>query len=159
MIEVYLAGRMSGKTVEEAMAWRREFTSFFAESKYVGIHNPCYLLSEVLEPKEVLNERAPDIHHYFDGPASYQRDLWMIDKSHVVVANLVGDDWMSIGTLFELGYAKKAGKLIVAIAGKNDYARKHLFIENACTLVENIDDAIVHVANIATGAYDMGVRR
>lgn len=150
-IEVYLAGRMSGKTVKESMQWRRDFVEHFGESTSVLVHNPCYLLDESMDNNMLLSGNPPGNDHYFGGVASYQRDLWMVDKCDVVVANLTGDDWMSLGTIFELGYAKKAGKLIIAICKPGDYAANHLFVQNACTIVSSLSEAITHIENISEG--------
>jgi nucleoside 2-deoxyribosyltransferase len=151
MIEVYLAGRMTGKTVEEAMKWRREIVQHFGEDHYVHIHNPCYMLEEAMKKGEILDEKGPEGHHYFNGAASYQRDIWMLDRCDVVVANLKKDDWQSLGTVFELGYAKAMNKLIIVIAEPEDFASRHIFIRSACTVVGSVAEAIIHLENLSFG--------
>src|SRR5208337_2997607 len=59
---------------------------------------------------------------------TYRTDLDLIDHSHIVVANLLpmASGYQSIGTIFELGYARAKGKLIFAVADSK--RKEHPFI-------------------------------
>ena len=79
---IYLAGKMSGLSVEEMCRWRNEFKlKFKNHCEQEGIHNPFNIVSPTdfysFEEKKHKTER--EVMDY---------DLWIVKNSALIVVNL-----------------------------------------------------------------------
>ena len=112
---VYLAGPIRGV---EDYQWRKEFTERYGD------------LFHYLIPSDVVTTDWKKLREF--RPAAYmtyRTDLDMIDRCDTVIMNLLAhtkDNYPAVGTLFELGYARAKGKLILMVA--EDKLRSHPFI-------------------------------
>jgi nucleoside 2-deoxyribosyltransferase len=112
---IYLAGPIRDKNDYK---WRQTFTE-----KYGPQFN--YLI-----PSDVVTEDWAKLRQF--RPAAYmtyRTDLDLISRCDMVVMNLLPhtqDNYPAIGTLFELGYCRAQGKLILIVA--DDKLRSHPFI-------------------------------
>ena len=96
---IYLAGKMSGLSIEEMCRWRNEFKlKFKNRCKQELIHNPFRIVSPTdyysFEEKKHKTER--EVMDY---------DLWIVRNSKLIVVNL--DYPNSLGTAIELYEANK----------------------------------------------------
>lgn len=110
---VYTAGPLEGRNNEEAFGWRDKATKYL---KRFGIecYNPGW--------DTTLN----------DAKTITTLDFMMIDNSEAIIVNLscLGESLpTNTGTLIEIGYAKKAGKLIVGFSDKN-WMRENRFLRD-----------------------------
>lgn len=139
MITIYLAGKMSGISLEEAQGWRNEVMSRFRMSNgLVFFFDPTEGLGQYIKQNDKLTVLGPNLpQHLYSAMECFQRDLYMVDEADIVIANLKGDHWQSLGTIFEIGYAYSRGKRVIVIADPEDYAAKHPFITSHATIVNN----------------------
>jgi len=101
---VYLAGAIRGP---EDYVWRKQFVEEYKDELLFRI------------PSDLATLDVSKLRKF--GPAAYmtyRTDLDLIDRSDIVVANLLpmADGYPSIGTLFEIGYSRAKGKLIFIVA-------------------------------------------
>jgi len=111
--KIYTAGPLEGRNNEEAFSWRDKATEYL---KQFGIE--CYNPGE----DTTLN----------DAKTITTLDFMMIDNSEAILVNLtcLGEDRpTNTGTLIEIGYAVKAGKLIVGFSDV-DWQRENRFLRD-----------------------------
>lgn len=113
---VYLAGPVTGLTFAAATEWRQQMAAFFRTV------TPDV---RALDPLRGMIARDFDAHESLHSTDSAQctiahymaRDLQDIDRSQLVLANLLDMEEPSIGTMIELGYARaKNVPILVAAA-------------------------------------------
>lgn len=113
MPKVYLAGPITGLSYEEARhGWRPEFAGYLDRSI-----QPLSPMRQEGHLAEVKNIAA---HGYEHNPLSSSRgivakDLLDIERCDLVVFNFLGSTKVSVGSVWEMGYAKKCGKPIILI--------------------------------------------
>jgi len=105
---IYLAGAMGGLSVADANSWRQE-----CEIELKG----CYA---VLNPISVQFEKDPkfifsSIEPNLTAQQVTVKDRFYIDQSDFILANLSDPKAVSIGTIWEMGYAYGKGKNIVTV--------------------------------------------
>jgi nucleoside 2-deoxyribosyltransferase len=111
---VYLAGPIRG--VEDYI-WRKSFSTEYQKELICRI------------PSDIVTMDLARLRSF--GPAAYmtyKTDLDLIDRSELVVANLLpmSEGYPAIGTLFELGYARAKNKLIFIVADQK--RKEHPFL-------------------------------
>jgi len=120
-LKLYLAGAIRTDRGDEDYKWRRAFAA------QLGDRAICMVPSDagVADGNKLRR---------FTGSAymTYRTDLQLIQQSDIVVANLLplNDGYPSIGTMFELGFARAHEKHILAVAGANFAA--HPFVAFGC---------------------------
>lgn len=131
MASVYLAGPITGLSYEAARhGWRPEFAGYLNLS--IKPLSPMRQEGHLAEIKKIA------AHGYEHNPLSSSRgiiakDLLDIERCDLVVVNVFGAKKVSVGTVWEMGYAKKCGKPIVLIieakgTGPSDNPHDHLFM-------------------------------
>jgi nucleoside 2-deoxyribosyltransferase len=100
----YLAGPIRGI---EDYAWRKSFSEEYKDELVCLIPFDISLLATGKQPGF-----RPG------GYMAYRTDLDLVDRSDILVANLLpmADGYPATGTLFEIGYARAKGKLIFIVA-------------------------------------------
>jgi nucleoside 2-deoxyribosyltransferase len=111
---VYLAGAIRGP---EDYVWRKQFVEEYKDELLFRI------------PSDLATLDVSKLRKF--GPAAYmtyRTDLDLIDRSDIVVANLLpmASGYPSMGTMFEIGYSRAKGKLIFIVA--DDIRKAHPFI-------------------------------
>jgi len=137
MKSVYLAGPMSGLKYDDAVNWRDE-----AQDKLIDYDIHC--LYPNICPKSNTDKgislpcTCGDV--LCDENNIVKVDLDYIKQCNVVLANF-NSDRVSIGTVFEIGYAVALGKLIVAIIADNNI-HTHPFITKHAIIVKTLEEAL-----------------
>lgn len=148
---VYLAGPVAGKTWEEAMGWRRQAAM---ELEIAG-----FMPVLPLENEKALAGRGPlSALGEPDVPGCTAQDVFaddvdLLDGCHAIVANLVGASRVSIGTVWELGFAWGQGQLCIAILGAEDL-HAHAFIHQSCICVGSFAEAVRELQDWKEGVYE-----
>ena len=135
MMIVYLAGPITGKTYAGATDWRHDF----------GLILPKIIKLSPMRGKDYLKELVDDVmpnavngsnpRQLMSTPrAVFSRDLFDIRRSDAIVANFLHSTERSIGTVFELGYARSLGKLIIVVMDEQN-VHEHAFIREAASFV------------------------
>lgn len=139
---VYLCGPIHGLTHDEARyGWRFEIRKYL--NKSIDVLSPMRQEGHLKEIGVIKSE--PDL--YDASPISrakaiVAKDCLDIDRSDLLVVNMQGAKIPSIGSIFEMGYAYKAGKRIVLIMGDEDKVHNHVFVkEPAAITVPSVAEA------------------
>ena len=146
MIErkIYLAGPISGVSWDTATEWRRDF------SKKLQRISPVLHAASPLRKKEYLSGRE-SIATFVEESLSplstargiMTRDHWDCMDSHLIVANLLGTQRVSIGTVMEIAWAHAYRKPLILVMEKTGNPHDHPMITEATGFrVDNLDDAV-----------------
>lgn len=150
MLKVYLAGPMTGLTLEEAEGWRKRAAEVLEAPRgplgYLAAFFTCF---SPLRGKEFLRYAGEMTSA---GPAKaggdrgiYRRDKWDVERADVVLANFTGARTVSIGTMFELAWAAQAGKYIVVVMEPGNL-HDHAFVRQAASAVfGDLDAALAYM--------------
>jgi nucleoside 2-deoxyribosyltransferase len=156
VLKVYLAGPMTGLTLEEAEGWRERAADALTYEKtyYAGFDNPCVARGRFecfspLRGKEFLRDAGEMTSA---GPVQaggdqgiYTRDRWDVMRADVVLANFTGARTVSIGTMFELAWAAQAGKYTVVVMEPGN-PHDHAFVRQAASAVfGKLDEALEYM--------------
>lgn len=135
---MYLAGAITGLTYGEAVGWRTAVSDALVNLGY-DVYSP---MREKLNLSDRFDQVAiPHTDPFFRDP--YERDTLDIRRSDFVIANMWRVDPRngSVGTFFELGYARALGKYIIVVNPDGDSL--HPFVAGpANEVVPTLDDAI-----------------
>lgn len=141
---VYLCGQMGGLTVADANGWR-----IFADNELRGSWN-------VLNPISAQFEKDPSfkfssIEPNLTAAAVFTKDLFYIDCSDFILVNFTGSKSVSIGSVWEMGYAYHGGKKIVSVVPKDTpFYDGHPFISQCShVMFETLEAAIAYLNDIA----------
>ena len=137
MPKVYLAGPIAGYTWEEATAWRHEAERLLPE---------CECLSPLRGKGFLKNRKSlPDADPYHALSSQHAiviRDRWDVRNADAIIANFQGARHVSIGTCFELAWAKDQGTPVIVVMDKEGL-HDHAFIKEAAYLVvDNLEHAV-----------------
>ena len=125
-MKLYLAGPMTGCSVDTMSGWRDQIVEDFARTA------PNIECLSPLRGSMCEGERA-----------EFYRDCWDIQQSDVVLANLENTTRVSIGTVMELMYARLLGKYVIAVL---DERHDHLFVrECVCYRADTPAQAKAHI--------------
>jgi len=125
MKSVYLAGPILGKSYQDATEWRNIASEWLAKHGIKGISPMRY--------KEML-KREPKLTDNYEHPLACQkgivaRDRFDCQHCGLVLANLLGAETISIGTVVEFGWADAFRKPIITVMEKEGSLYNHSFIK------------------------------
>jgi nucleoside 2-deoxyribosyltransferase len=138
-MNIYLAGPIAGCTYKGATDWRKKFAERALELGY-NVYSP-------MRGKEFLSRIRRLRTHGYDNPTStdkalVRRDSFDVERADVVLANLLGAERVSIGTMFELAWGYMLGKFVLVVMAHDDKLHSHAFVEqSASVIVESLEDA------------------
>ena len=155
---IYLAGPMNGLTWRQASEWRDRVEEVLVEDKYEAdeetwvIYNPlngeiegCEDLDEIIGAPKSTDTQRRKLSHTATGITA--KDEFYLRKSDWVLANFTGENRVSIGTCWELGFAWALGKQIISVippSGIHDHAfvrrRSHIFVPELEEALEYLSD-------------------
>lgn len=140
---IYLAGPMSGCTWREATEWR-DYTKQELKAYYDCI-SPCVpmRIQDLDEMIGLQTQEDMTLPIYQTATGVTSQDEWFIDKADWVLANFTNATKVSIGTIWELGYAWGRHKKIISVFNSDNVhnhpfvrRRSHVFVP---TLEESIE--------------------
>jgi hypothetical protein len=149
---VYLAGPIEKEltiTNPHSIIWREKVLEQFDQH---------HLVWDILDPTR--GKKAKDGHgnwvYSFDTAKDFHynpffifsRDLEDIDKSEIVVINLVDAAALSIGTNFEFGYAYANEKFLIVVC-PDTQIRNHPFVSQASDIIIDSEEQIVEACAYA----------
>jgi hypothetical protein len=141
---IYLAGAMGGLSVADANGWRMDCER---ELK------TCY---NVLNPISVQFEKDPSfvfssIEPNLTGQQVTVKDRFYIDQSDFILVNLTDPKAVSIGTVWEMGYAYGKGKNIVTVCpvGTNWYDGHPFITHFSHVIFQTLEEAMDFLNDIA----------
>ena len=138
--KVYLAGPIRGLTYEGCNSWREYAIKELAEHNIIGI-SPMRC-KEYLNTGELLLEC--DENPLSSSKGIVIRDRWDVTKNcDILLANLLGAEKVSIGTMFEYGWADAMRKPIITIMESQGNVHDHAFIKETTGFrVKTLEEAL-----------------
>lgn len=138
---VYLCGPIAGCTYDEARyGWRKKLAELIKPE--IPILSPMRQEGHLAEVVGELGTFAPDNHAIATQRAIVAKDKLDIRQSSLVVANFLGAERVSIGSVVEIGFASALGKPIVLVIEPEGNVHDHLFVrEMSDVRVSSIRDA------------------
>lgn len=147
-LSIYLAGSISGKTVEEVRDYFTNFTKMFSDMGY-QVYSPMtgkgnLRVSKTYDPLGYTLPVATD-------HAIFNRDRWMVGKADIIFCNLFNSIHVSIGSMMELAWARELRKHIIIVMEERNIHEHAFVIECADIRFTDIDDAISYVESLIYG--------
>lgn len=153
--QIYLCGAISHQTLGQSDDWRR-----YLASQLDGHHEQPSGASVTLltysplrgetffrkiQPDEKFSPTLKDNASLISTPNGVLgRDLNDVANASLVIANfLPSPDKVSIGSVYEIGYAKAKGIPVVLIIQETGNIHQHVFLSNSAVyIVRNLEDAV-----------------
>lgn len=144
---VYLAGPITGLTYEDArFGWRKEYADGLKKDG-IKVLSPMRHEGHLAEIKGPLQNEYTS-HLFSHGKMIVAKDYLDIEVCDLMVARFIGATKPSLGTVGEIGYAKRAGKTIVVVM-ENDNLHHHPFVTEPASIVVNNDvDALTIIRSL-----------
>lgn len=147
MYTIYLALPITGRSYEEVVS---------------DIHSTKDKLEEhynVLHPmtgKAYLRNETKFRAEGFDNPVStnhaiFERDMFMVKSSDIVLMNFTHANPMATGMTMELAWAALLGKHTIVILPKDSVHRHAFILEAADIIFETMDEALEYLDKLARG--------
>lgn len=134
-VRIYLAGGMSGLTMEEQMKWRNRFKDAIRFGEYDLVKKPIFF-----SPPDYY---SPSTDAHKSEREAMEFELAHLRKSDLVVVNF--NVPQSIGTAMELMAAKE--NRIPVIGLRKDGTELHPWLVECCTRVcDDFRELVTHVA-------------
>lgn len=148
---VYLAGPITGQTLEGAKDWRaiaREYLAAFGVHTYDPLRGKAYLNS-IIGENGTYGDQYDTVHPMSSGHGITHRDRWDVRRADLVFVNLVpAPEKVSIGTVMEIAWADAAG-VYTLVAMEEANIHRHGMLENTASLViPSFEDALKLVPTI-----------
>lgn len=140
-MRIYLCGPIAGLTYGEARhGWREEIAKFV--SPEIELLSPMRQEGHLAEVPGPIGAFAPNDVAIATQRAIVAKDKLDIRRSDVVVANFLGAQRVSIGSVAEIGYASALDKTIILVMEREANLHNHVFVrEMADIWVESVQDA------------------
>ena len=144
---VYLAGPISGKSYEEAV---ENFEPKISVLKGMGYE----VYYPFLEREYLRNERTLRAEGY-ENPVStnraiFSRDRWMLARADIILADLLSATEVSIGTMFELAWAKELGLHTIVLVPEGKHVHNHAFVREATDVCfHSVSEALDYLSHLA----------
>ncbi len=143
---VYLAGPITGLTLEEATIWRDFAIRQFALYDIEG-------MSPMRDPQHVFSENVKNGRYSRVSP-SVQRAIFMRDhndckNADALLVNLLHAKTVSTGTVMEIAWAYAYGVPLVVVRESEGNPHMHCMLDEACpVIVETVTEGIDVVLSI-----------
>jgi nucleoside 2-deoxyribosyltransferase len=140
---VYLAGPMTGMTMEYVRKWREEAQQKL-ESNGFTVLNPArglvFLKPEVVVKDAYEDEFSENKHVVFT------RDKFDSTRADVLIVNLLKTTRVSIGTMMEMAWAHLSGRFLVTVMEREGNPHTHAFVrETSCVICDSVEAAVDYV--------------
>ena len=140
-LQVYLSGPITGCSYDECSGWREKIT---AKLSAVGIHclDPMRYTERLRKEVKITIQAAISGTGIMSGDALFARDKLDVQRSDLVLVNLLNCPQISIGTMFELAWAYLLEKPVVLVMEKSN-VHVHPFVTKAASVwVDTLEEAV-----------------
>jgi nucleoside 2-deoxyribosyltransferase len=140
--KVYLSGPIKGLSYNHAVEWREYAKRYLEDNNIKGV-SPMRGKEYLEGTKSLDSEKDPNV-------LGSDRSLWCRDyndvhTADVLLVNLEDSNGVSIGTVFEIAWAKEMKKPVIVVMPQNNI-HNHPFIREATSLFfTDLDDALAYV--------------
>ena len=133
MHNIYLAGPVTGLSFDRAASWRYDFVRYF---RAISGRLDAVFRNPLRGKEDVLNgvDRMEDVyaHPLMTEHAIMESSYQDVINSDYVVANFLGAEKVSIGTVMEIGWAFDNRVPVILIMEKEGNVHDHSMIRMAC---------------------------
>lgn len=137
---VYLAGPMTGTSVEESMEWRNYVRKHLPNN--IKTRSPVLSEVDLSTTSGKINAERPELP-LGKGKSFTRKDLEDVRRADLIFVNLLGAKIVSIGSVSELAWAYLLRKPTVVVMEKSGNIHDHPFTqEESLVIVDNLDEAI-----------------
>jgi hypothetical protein len=145
-LTIYLSGPMTGKTMAEALDWRRHAAEALTDAGF-NVLDPLRGLSAVYKPNDILGGTSGEHELGMLNHSWFMRDKFDVMQADILLVNLCGASKVSIGTVMEIAWAFIKGTyIIIAIEPEGDNPHHHIFVnECACKLTDTPKDGVDYI--------------
>jgi nucleoside 2-deoxyribosyltransferase len=142
-MRIYLAGPMAGLNYKQATDWRNDVTKEL-ERFGVACYSPLRWKEFLAELKKISRKGTDkDVHPLATTKGIMTRDYNDVLKADVIIANFLGSEMTSMGTVMECAWAYHLNIPVIAIGEKSNPHLVHpMMMEAVCYEVRTVDDAI-----------------
>ncbi len=153
---IYLAGPITGLSYDNArFGWRQVFAE---RMKVIAPHVECFSpmrAKEFLSGHQALECAGVDLEKVNNALCRplgiLARDSNDVAERDLIVANFLGADRVSIGTVWELGHAAAFRKKVIVIMEDEGNFHEHVFVtHNYGWRVNNLEEAALIAASVLT---------
>src|SRR6266496_3983065 len=130
MARIYLAGPITGLTYEQArFGWRKEFATYLDFN--IESLSPMRQESHLAEIKNI-DGHGYDYNQLSTNKGIFSKDILDIERCDLAVFNFLGATKVSVGSIWEMGYAYARGKpIILVMEPDRKNIHDHLFVTEA----------------------------
>ena len=146
MMYVYLAGPISGCSYGGATDWREAVKRELANRGIMGV-SPMRGKHYLLQETSIGDSYANEVLSCQKGITA--RDRWDCQRCDLVLANFIGAQRVSIGTVMELGWADAARRPIIVAMEEGNVHDHAMVREVAGFIVPTLEQAVQVVKAIA----------
>lgn len=139
---VYLAGPILSKDYEGAVNWRKEVIGELAKHGIKGL-SPMRAKEFLQRSSGQLNSEHMATHPLTTDDGITARDRWDVERSGLVLFNLLGAERVSIGTMVEYGWADAFRKPKILTMEKAGNPHEHQMVRSLSDYrVESLKDSL-----------------
>ena len=137
---VYLAGAIKGLTYKRGNDWREYAIRELARDGIIGV-SPLRA-KDFLDEVGILNEEY-DEHPLTAQKGTITRDRFDVKSCNIMLANLLGLEKITLGTMIEYGWADAYRKPIITVMEKEGNIHEHYFIRELTGFrVETLEEGL-----------------
>jgi nucleoside 2-deoxyribosyltransferase len=142
MMNVYLAGPITGCSYEETVGWRNDVIDQLADNG-INAYSPMRGKDFLLDVEEVADCYDEEIRA--TSKAITKRDKWDCDRADVLLVNLLDAERISIGTMIELGWASRDSKPVILAMTDKSIHQHPMVREIAMYIFPTLEEAVEQV--------------
>lgn len=135
---IYLAGPIGGLSYDDAVGWREHAAKWLSE-RGISSASPMRFKSFLATEKAIKDHYD---HTLANPRAIYTRDRWDVSRCDLIIANLLGAEKVSIGTVLEIGWADMFKKPIILVMEPGNIHDHAMINECAGYVVSTITEAL-----------------
>ena len=134
MNSIYIGGNISHQVLKDTKLLFNVQANTLKQLGYKVTHSLTTISDSILDEDVVVNPTNHTEHHLVTDVSVFNRCLSIIDKSDIIIFNLTDDTNISIGSMFEMGYAYKQNKHIIILT-ENNSKYNHVFVKQCASYI------------------------
>lgn len=146
---IYLAGPMTGMTLEHVTTWRKKARLALEEAGFTVLDPARGLM--FLEPESVVKDAYED-ETTENKHVVFTRDKFDSTRADILFVNLKHATRISIGTMMEMAWAFLAGRFVVTVIEKEGNPHMHAFVRETSSIrFDDPEDACDYIVRTFGG--------
>jgi nucleoside 2-deoxyribosyltransferase len=141
---VYVGGSISHLPTKVAYNRLNNIAVELRNIGYEATHSLVRIFDHIDENTVIQPTGHTETHHVTDSSV-FNRCLYDIRNSDIIVFNFLGAEKVSIGSVFELAVAYEHNKCVIVLM-EDDNIHQHLFIlQSTCSIFTNVNDMLQYL--------------